>query len=116
MVVAAGIAVAQVLGRFGTRITNIPLLKEFIPSTLFGVGYTTGAYGGYGVTNTWDPLGIHQKRYKRGKRVQFRMPYGSYYRRNRYRRSFGRRYSSYGSRYGRSRYGYRRRSYRRSYY
>lgn len=103
---------SHLLGRLGSRITDIPILKEFIPSTLFGVGYTTGAYGGYGVTNTWDPLGIHQKRYKRGRRVQFRMPYGSYYRR-RYRR----RYSSYGSRYGRSRYGYRRRPYyRRRYY
>ena len=108
----AGMAASHLLGRIGSRITNIPLLKEFIPSTLFGVGYTTGAYGGYGVTNTWDPLNIHKKSYKRGRRVQFRMPYGSYYRRSRYHR----RYPSYGSRYGRSKYGYRRRSYRRSYY
>lgn len=61
----------------------------------FGVGYTTGAYGGYGVTNTWDPFGIHKPKYKHYQQ-NIKLPYGYY------GRSYGRK------RYGRYR-GYRRR-------
>jgi len=84
-------------------------LKTFAGSPLvqggtFGVGYTGGSYGGYGVSNTWDPLGIHKKSYKHPTQQSLGiMPYG--------RRYYGRR--SYYSRYGR-RYR-RRRSYRRYY-
>ena len=70
----------------------------------FGVGYTGGAYGGYGITNTADPFGIHRPKYKY-KQMKLGMPYGRYgYRRYRRFRGF-------------RRYGYRRRSYyRRRYY
>ena len=67
----------------------------------FGVGYTSGAYGGYGVTNTWDPLGIHKKSYKPGRKQSLGiMPYGyrRYYGRRRYyrrRRPYYRRYRRY---------------------
>jgi hypothetical protein len=77
----------------------------------FGVGYTAGAYGGYGATNTWDPFGLHKPKYKHYQQ-NIRLPYGSY----------GRRYGGYTRRYSRFRRyrGYRRRSYRnyyrRSYY
>ena len=92
------------------------LRSPIIQGGQFGVGYTTGAYGGYGVSNTYDPLRLHQT-YKHPKARQFKMPYGSYGRR-RYSnygrsRSYGSRYSGY-TRYRR----YRRRPnyYRRSYY
>ena len=81
--------------------------RGFFPSGQFGIGYTGGAYLGYGVTNTADPFGIHKPKYKYTQ-MKLGMPYGGYgYRRRRY-----------GSRYRyRSRYGYRRRSYyRRRYY
>jgi hypothetical protein len=77
----------------------------------FGIGYTSGAYGGYGATNTWDPFGLHKPKYKHYQQ-NIRLPYGSY----------GRRYGGYTRRYSRFRRyrGYRRRSYRnyyrRSYY
>lgn len=61
----------------------------------FGVGYTGGAYLGYGGSNTWDPLGVHKKPYKQGQRVKFRMPYGYYGRYKRYRRYRGYRRRSY---------------------
>ena len=71
----------------------------------FGIGYTGGAYAGYGATNTADPFGLHKPKYKY-KSYKLGMPYGRYG----YRRF--RRYRRYGSRYG-----YRRRSYyRRRYY
>ena len=93
----------------------IGLAKNFIPSTLFGVGYTGGAYVGYGAFNTVDPLRIHggKKPYTSNTQLDLGMPYGSYggYGRRRYRRRYYSRYSRY-----RSRYGYRRRAYRRSYY
>ena len=75
----------------------------------FGVGYTGGAYTGYGITNTSDVFGIHKPKYKRTQQ-SLGLPYGNYgYGRRRYRRRYGR----YGRR---SRYGYRRRSYYRRYY
>jgi hypothetical protein len=81
------------------------LAKSFIPSTLFGVGYTGGAYLGYGTFNTVDPLKIHKgkKPYTANNQLSF-MPYGSYGRR-RYSR-----YSRY-TRYRRRRPYYSRRSY-----
>ena len=79
--------------------------RGFFPSGQFGIGYTGGAYLGYGVTNTADPFGLHKPKYKY-KSYNLGMPYGRYgYRRYR-------RYRRYGSRYG-----YRRRPYyRRRYY
>ena len=75
----------------------------------FGVGYTGGAYTGYGITNTSDVFGIHKPKYKRTQQ-SLGLPYGCY--------SYGRRYGSrYPRRRYRARYGYRRRSYyRRRYY
>ena len=59
----------------------------------FGLGYTGGAYGGYGVSNTWDPLGVHRPKYKQASQTLGIMPYGrSYYgRRSYYSRRYGRR-------------------------
>ena len=75
----------------------------------FGVGYTGGAYLGYGTTNTGDPFGLHKPKYRHNKQ-SLGLPRGNYggYRSRRYRSRYGRRY--------RSRYGYRRRSYYRRYY
>ena len=90
--------------------------KGFVPSGQFGIGYTGGAYAGYGITNTIDPFNIHKPKYKYYKqniRMAYGMSgYGSYRRRN-----YGqRRYRRYG-RYSRfSRYRRRRPYYRRSYY
>ena len=88
-------------------------VRAFIKSPLiqgggFGLGYTGGAYGGYGISNTADPLGVHKPKYKRTQQ-KLGLPYGSY--------GYGRR-NYYGRRRRyRSRYGYRRRSYyRRGYY
>ena len=87
------------------------LKSPIIQGGQFGVGYTSGAYGGYGVTNTADPLGLHKPKYKYSK-AKLGLPYGSYgYGRRRYRRRYG--YSRY-SRY--SSYRRRRPYYRRSYY
>lgn len=83
---------------------------EFVSKTLgggylMGVGYTSGAYTGYGASNTWDPYGIHAqaKSYNKPQyiKIDSGMSYG--YRRRFYRRSY--------SRYGRRRPYYRRRSY-----
>ena len=114
----AGIAGATLLGRAGAwfatsktgQTISQVLYNPFIQSGQFGIGYTGGAYLGYGASNTWDPLNLHNKSYKTGQSRSLRMPYGSYgYGRRRYRSRYGRRY--------RSRYGYRRRSYyRRRYY
>jgi len=98
---------AKLLG-FGKSLST-----SFIPSSVFGVGYTGGAYIGYGAFNTVDPLRIHggKKPYSSNNQLNLGMSYGSYggYYRRRYRRRY---YSRY-----RSRYGYRRRSYyRRRYY
>ena len=97
-------------GQFGQA------LRGFLPSGQFGIGYTGGAYAGYGITNTWDPFGIHKPKYKYYKqniRMAYGMSgYGSY--RRRYTRF--RRYRRYG-RYSRfSRYRRRPMYRRRSYY
>ena len=104
---------AFALGSIG-RVASTFVRSPIIQGGTFGVGYTGGAYAGYGVSNTWDPLRLHQT-YKHPQSRQFKMPYGSYGRR-RYSRYSGRsRYSGY-TRYRRYR-RYRRRSYyRRSYY
>jgi len=98
---------------------------NYLGGALMGLGYTSGAYTGYGLSNTADPLSIHSKSFKSSQfqQISLGMSYGSYGRRryprrrySRYSRYSGyRRYSrrSYRS-YGRRRYG--RRSYRRSYY
>ena len=82
-------------------------LRGFAPSGQFGIGYTGGAYLGYGATNTWDPFAIHKPKYKYSSKT-IRMPYGYGY--GRYRRRYSRfrrrRYSRY-SRYS----SYRRRRY-----
>jgi hypothetical protein len=95
---------------FGKAFLQGPLIQ----GGSFGVGYTSGAYGGYGITNTADPFGIHKPKYKY-KQMNLGMPYGYGYGRG-YRRRYRRRYrysrySSYGSRYGRRRPYYRRRFY-----
>lgn len=83
--------------------------RGFIPSGQFGMGYTGGAYAGYGITNTWDPFQIHKPKYKYYKQ-NIRMAYGmSGYGRYRRRYTRFRRYRRYG-RYSRRSY-YRRRYY-----
>ena len=85
---------------------------NYLGGALMGLGYTSGAYTGYGISNTVDPLSIHSKSFKSSQfqQISLGMPYGNYGYRRRYRRR-------YRSRYGRrSRYGYRRRSYYRRYY
>lgn len=83
------------------------LRSPIIQGGQFGIGYTSGAYGGYGVSNTWDPLGLHKPKYKYYQQ-KLGLPYGSYGRYRSYRR-----YSRYR---GYRRRPYYRRSYRRSYY
>lgn len=73
----------------------------------FGVGYTGGAYLGYGATNTADPFGLHKPKYRYNKQ-SLGLPYGNYGRR-RYSR-----YSGY-TRYSRRSYYKRRRPYYRRY-
>lgn len=92
-------------------------LPQYIGGAMMGLGYTSGAYAGYGVSNTVDPIGIHRSKSYKGNRIQLnRMAYGmsgygSYRRRNYGQRRY-RRYGRY-SRFSR----YRRRSYyRRRYY
>lgn len=87
-------------------------LGAFGQSNLFGFGYTTGSYAGYGLWNdVWNPLNVGKKRHGQHIKIQLGspntgMPYGRYGRRyNRYRR-----YRSYRRR------PYYRRSYRRGYY
>ena len=86
---------------------------NLIGGILMGIGYTSGAYTGYGISNTVDPLSIHSKSFKSSQfqQISLGMPYGNYGYRRRYR---NRRYSRYGRRY--RRYGYRGRSYYRRYY
>jgi hypothetical protein len=92
------------------------IIPGLLSGVAMGLGYTTGAYAGYGGWNTADPWGIHNK--KRYKHQSIKLSgmaygmsgYGSY--RRRYRYSRFRRYRRY-SRFSR----YRRRSYyRRRYY
>jgi len=96
----AGGMLATRLGFAGAQTFKHAFLKSpLIQGGQFGVGYTGGAYLGYGTTNTGDPFGLG-------------LPYGRSYGRRRYSR-----YSGY-TRYGRSSYYRRRRPYyrRRSYY
>jgi hypothetical protein len=117
----AGAALLSRLGYSGVTAIGTPASfsgREFISSFYrqpliqggqFGVGYTAGAYGGYGATNTWDPFGLHKPKYKHYQQ-KLRLPYGYYGRRTgRFRRYRGFRRRSY-----RSYNPYRR--YRRSYY
>ena len=95
-------------------ITHTLFKSPIIQGGAFGVGYTGGAYAGYGISNTVDPLGLHKPKYS-PKSTNI-VPYGSYGRRrySRYGRS-----RSYGGYSGYTRYRrYRRRPnyYRRSYY
>lgn len=102
-------------GMIGTRalhagsVAGASFLKSpIIQGGGFGLGYTSGAYGGYGVSNTWDPLGVHKPKYKHYQQ-KLRLPSGYY----------GPRYGGYRRRYSRFRRyrGYwRRSSYRRGYY
>ena len=87
---------------FGSNFLKGPLIQ----GGQFGVGYTGGSYLGYGGSNTWDPFGIHNKSSNtRPTSLTFRMPYGYYGRRTRYRRYRGyRRRSYYRRRYPRGYY------------
>jgi hypothetical protein len=100
-------------GMIGTRalhagsVAGASFLKSpIIQGGGFGIGYTSGAYGGYGVTNTIDPLGIHKPKYSQAK-SNLGLPYGSYG-----RRRYSRGYSGY-TRYSRRSYYRRRRPYYR---
>lgn len=114
-----GIAGGMIATRLGFAATTGNIARTFVRSPLvqggtFGVGYTGGAYTGYGITNTSDVFGIHKPKYKRVTQ-SLGMPYGNYGYRRRYRRRY--RYRSRYIRYGRrSRYGYRRRSSYSRYY
>ena len=116
----AGILGGSIAARAGSIIgTSGGLGGKFFSNPLiqggnFGVGYTGGAYAGYGVTNTIDPFNIHKPKYKYYKQ-NIRMAYGmsgyGYYRKRyprfpRYKRF--KRYSSFPFS--------KRRYYRRSYY
>jgi len=103
----AGFAASTGVGGVARTFLRSPIIQ----GGQFGVGYTSGAYGGYGVSNTFDPLGIHKPKYRAT--TQTLLPYGSYGRR-RYSR-YGRQTRSYGGYSGYTRYRrYRpRRSYRR---
>ena len=61
----AAMAGAGLLGRasawfatskYGQTVSQV-LYNPFVQSGQFGIGYTGGSYLGYGVSNTWDPLG-----------------------------------------------------------
>lgn len=104
----AGAIGGMIATRLGFAATSGNIAKTFVRSPLvqggmFGYGYTSASYGGYGVSNTWDPLGVHRPKYKQTSQTLGIMAFR--------RRYYGRR--SYYSRYGR-RYR-RRRSYRRNY-
>ena len=77
---------------------GIPLLAKFggfLGGAQMGLGYTSGAYAGYGISNTWDPFNLHKKGFNSPAIIPKDMPYGSYGRR-RYSRYSGRsRYSGY---------------------
>ena len=108
---AIGTPASHSFREFGSTFLRSPILQ----GGSFGVGYTGGAYAGYGVSNTIDPLGIHKPKYST-RSSKLGLPYGSYGRR-RYSRGYSG-YSRYSRRpYYRRRSMYRRRSYyRRSYY
>ena len=104
---AIGTPASHSFREFGSTFLRSPILQ----GGAFGVGYTGGAYAGYGVSNTIDPLGIHKPKYSSHK-SNLGLPYGSYG-----RRRYSRGDSGY-SRYSRRSYYRRRRPYysRRSYY
>ena len=88
---------------------GLGLIPSALGGLMMGLGYTSGAYAGYGGWNTADPYGIHNKKNSpQTIRMAYGMSgYGSY--RRRYRYSRYRRYRRYSR--------YRRRSYyRRRYY
>ena len=110
----AGGMLASRLGFAGAQTFKHALFRSpIVQGGQFGVGYTGGAYLGYGGTNTADPLGLHKPKYSHIK-SNLGLTYGSYG-----RRRYSRGYSGY-SRYPRrpySRYRRRRPYYsRRSYY
>ena len=108
----AGGMLATRLGFAGAQTFKHALFRSpLIQGGQFGVGYTGGAYLGYGTTNTGDPFGLHKPKYRHNKQ-SLGLPYSNSYGRRRYSR-----YSGY-TRYGRSSYYRRRRPYyrRRSYY
>ena len=87
--------------------TSQKLAQDLIGGLAMGIGYTSGAYTGYGISNTADPLGIHNKKtyYSKPMQINLGMAYGmsGYGRyRRRYRYSRYRRYRRY-SRYRRYR-------------
>ena len=52
-------------------------LPQFLGGAMMGLGYTSGAYTGYGVSNTVDPIGIHRSKSYKGNKIQLnRMAYG----------------------------------------
>ena len=114
--IAAGIIGSQVASKAPLQIAHAASFnfsrrslwegfRGFFPSGQFGIGYTGGAYLGYGATNTIDPFKIHRPKYKYSTR-KLSMAYGYGY--GRYRRRY--------SRFRRRRYSrYRRRYYRRYY-
>ncbi|HHZ97246.1 MAG TPA: hypothetical protein EYN67_17255 [Flavobacteriales bacterium] len=120
--VFGGLAGGAVVARLGQIIgTSGGYTGKFFSNPLiqggnFGVGYTGGAYLGYGASNTWDPFSLHNKgSYSRPQSLNYKMPYGSYGRR-RYSRYGSSRYSRYSGYRRYSRYRRRRPYYRRSYY
>lgn len=108
--IRAGSAVPHMISATGgsglTYATKHFLTSPIIQGGQFGVGYTGGAYSGYGISNTWDPLGVHKPKYKYSQ-AKSGLAYG-YYGRSRYSRF--RRFRGYRRR------PYYRRSYRRGYY
>ena len=77
----------------------VGLVAAGLGGILMGLGYTTGAYAGYGGWNTADPYGIHNKK---GSPQTIRMAYGYYRRYRSYRRK--QRYRRYRRYYYRRRY------------
>ncbi len=91
----------------------VGIISGLLSGVAMGLGYTTGAYQGYGGWNTADPWGIHKSKGYKHQSIKLSgmaygmSGYGSY--RRRYRYSRYRRYRRYSR--------YRRRSYyRRRYY
>ena len=91
---------------------GLGLIPSALGGLMMGLGYTSGAYAGYGGWNTADPYGIHNKKNSpQTIRMAYGMSgYGSYRRRYRYRRPYYRRYGRRSSYYNRRSY-YRRRYY-----
>jgi len=95
-------------------VSSQKLAQDLIGGLAMGVGYTSGAYTGYGIANTADPLGIHNKKtyYSKPMHIKMEMPYyGHGYRRYGRRRRYRRYRSSWRRRYRRSYYTRYRRYY-----